>query len=233
MTVRRTRRTREEQRAETRSRLLTAAAEVIAAKGLDGASIDEITDRAGYTRGAFYSNFTGKAELLVELCDHRLRAYAERIVPVVLATPAGRRSSAAASLMTEQDPSPDVLLLVELARLRATNDEVQALLERFVERFVDLVDVVLASNEIELGQPTADQRRAGARGLVAALLGVAFVRHLGIADDRTTAQLLIEGVTRAAFPDAVVEGVFSGTARASGVAGPEGADVRGAGSTGR
>ncbi len=35
-----------------------------------------------------------------------------------LATPAGHRSSAAASLMTEQDPSPDVLLLVELARLR-------------------------------------------------------------------------------------------------------------------
>ncbi|MEX1178625.1 MAG: TetR/AcrR family transcriptional regulator [Nitriliruptor sp.] len=207
MTVSRTRRSREEQRAQTRERLLTSAAEVIAARGLDGASIDEITERAGYSRGAFYSNFAGKPELLVELCEHRLRTYAERFVPLIQASPVGRRSRALASLMTDRDPGPDVLLLVELARLRTTNHEVQALLDRFVDGFVDLVDVVLAHNAPELGDPTPQQRRAGARGLVVALLGVAFVQHLGAADDRTTVQLLVEGVTRAAFPAAQIEGV--------------------------
>jgi AcrR family transcriptional regulator len=198
----RPRRTREEQRAETRARLLDAAGEVIAARGLDGASIDEITERAGYTRGAFYSNFPGKPELLVELCEQRLLEYADEIVPLVQAAPAGQRGLEAARLLTERDPRPDVFLLVELARLRATNDAVEALLARFADRFVDLIDDVLATHGTDLGDPTPEQRRAGARGLVAALLGLAFVQHVGLGDDRHTAELLLDGVTRAAFPDA-------------------------------
>lgn len=206
MSSSRTRRTREEQRAETRSRLLDAAAEIIAARGLEGASIDAITERAGYTRGAFYSNFAGKPELLVELCEQRLLDYADEIVPLVEAAPAGQRGAEAARLLTELDPRPDVLLLVELARLRATNDDVEALLGRFAERFVDLIDDVLAGHAADLGAPSDEQRRAGARGLVAALLGLAFLRHVGLGDDRQTAQLLMDGVVRAAFPDAPVLG---------------------------
>jgi AcrR family transcriptional regulator len=198
----RARRTREELRAETRARLLEAAAEVIAARGLDGASIDEITERAGYTRGAFYSNFTGKPELLVELCEQRLRAYADRIVPQVLAEPAEQRSATAASSLSAIDTRTDVLLLVELARLRADHDDVQDQLDRFVERFVDLVDDVLASQAADLGDPDPAQRRAGARAFVAALLGTTFVQHLGVVSDETTVRLLLEGVGFAAFPEA-------------------------------
>ena len=64
--------TREETRALTRSRLLDAAAEVFAEKGFGGASVDEIAERAGYTRGAFYSNFADKDDLFLTLLDHRL-----------------------------------------------------------------------------------------------------------------------------------------------------------------
>lgn len=199
--VPRTRRTRDEQRAETRARLLASAAEVIAARGLDGASIDQITELAGYTRGAFYSNFTGKPELLVELCEQRLRTYVERIMPRVLAEPAERRSTTAAMALAELETDTDVLLLVELARLRAEHDEVQALLDRFVERFVDLVDEVLAADVADLGDPTPTQRRAGARALVITLLGTTYVQHLGVVDDATV-RLLLEGVALAAFPDA-------------------------------
>jgi AcrR family transcriptional regulator len=202
----RQRRTRDEQRAETRSRLLDAAAEVIAARGLDGASIDEIAERAGYTRGAFYSNFSGKPELLVELCEQRLRAYAERILPQVMAEPADQRSTAAATTLSGLGTGTDVALLLELARLRADHDEAQSLLERFAEGFVDLVDEVLAGEAAELGHPTPDQRRAGARALVAALLGTTFVQHLGVVADATTVRLLIEGVALAAFPDADLPG---------------------------
>lgn len=207
MSAARPRRTREEQRAETRARLLEAAGEVIAARGLDGASIDEITERAGYTRGAFYSNFSGKPELLVELCEQRLVDYADEIVPLVQAAPAGQRGLEAARLLSERDPGPDVFLLVELARLRSTNPEVAALLTRFAERFVDVVDDVLAANEDDLGHPTPEQRRAGARGFVAALLGLGFVQHIGLGDDRVTAELLLDGVARAAFPDGAANAV--------------------------
>lgn len=199
----RTRRTREEQRAETRARLLEAAAEVIAARGLEGASIDEITERAGYTRGAFYSNFSGKPELLIELCEQRLRAYADEMVPHILAAPEGERVAHAASLLVATQPVEHVMLLVELARLRDTNPEVAELLDGFAERFTDLVEGVLRGSAADLGDPDPAQLRAGARGLVGALLGVAFANALGVGDE-TSAQLLLAGVGAAAFPDAPV-----------------------------
>lgn len=206
MTAPRTRRSRAEQQAETRERLLEAAAEVVAARGLEGASIDEISERAGYSRGAFYSNFSGKPELLVTLCETRLRRFADEIVPVVQATPEAHRSGAAAELITGRPLDTDVLLLVELARLRSTHDEVPALLEGFAERFADLVEEVLSSADHDLGDPTPDQLRAGARAFVGALLGIAFLEHLGVGDV-PTAELLLAGVARAAFPDAPAHAV--------------------------
>ncbi|MEX3899497.1 TetR/AcrR family transcriptional regulator [Paraburkholderia sp. BR10954] len=65
--------TREESRKETRRRLLGAAALCIASKGLAATSVEDIAARAGYTRGAFYSNFDSKSDLFVELLrlDHQ------------------------------------------------------------------------------------------------------------------------------------------------------------------
>ncbi|RDK01507.1 TetR family transcriptional regulator [Paraburkholderia lacunae] len=65
--------TREEARKQTRMRLLDAAALSIARKGLAATSVEEIAARAGYTRGAFYSNFNSKSDLFVELLrlDHQ------------------------------------------------------------------------------------------------------------------------------------------------------------------
>ena len=68
----RERRTREEQRAETRRRLLDGAAEVIRRRGLQAASVEAIASAAGYTRGAFYSNFESKEQLFVELLHDRV-----------------------------------------------------------------------------------------------------------------------------------------------------------------
>ncbi|MBK6954947.1 MAG: TetR/AcrR family transcriptional regulator [Actinomycetales bacterium] len=56
-------------RSVTRERLLDAAAQVFAEQGVAGASVEEVCERAGYTRGAFYSNFATKDELLVALLD--------------------------------------------------------------------------------------------------------------------------------------------------------------------
>lgn len=54
-------------RARTRARLLQGAREVIAEHGVHGASVEEICARAGFTRGAFYSNFADRDELLLSL----------------------------------------------------------------------------------------------------------------------------------------------------------------------
>ncbi len=61
-------------RGETRDRLLTAAYEVFAAEGFGRASVERICGRAGYTRGAFYSNFRSLDELFLALWEQRSAA---------------------------------------------------------------------------------------------------------------------------------------------------------------
>ena len=56
---------------EIRSALVAAAAEVFAEKGYDRAGVAEIAKRAGYTTGAIYGRFTGKAELLLAAIELR------------------------------------------------------------------------------------------------------------------------------------------------------------------
>ena len=56
-------------RAATRERLLDAAREVLAREGIQGASVEHICEQAGFTRGAFYSNFTSKDELMLAVFD--------------------------------------------------------------------------------------------------------------------------------------------------------------------
>lgn len=56
-------------REATRQKLLDAAALVFAEVGLDAASVEAICERAGFTRGAFYSNFETKDELMLALTE--------------------------------------------------------------------------------------------------------------------------------------------------------------------
>ena len=71
--MKRVRLSREESRGQTQQRLIDAAQSVIARKGLAGTSVEDIAAAAGYTRGAFYSNFRSKSDLFIELLrrDHR------------------------------------------------------------------------------------------------------------------------------------------------------------------
>ncbi|MFF7178448.1 TetR family transcriptional regulator [Streptomyces sp. NPDC008121] len=63
-------------RPRTRAALLKAALETFAEHGFHAASIEQICERAGYTRGAYYSNFASKEELFLALFDE----HSERIV---------------------------------------------------------------------------------------------------------------------------------------------------------
>ena len=63
----------------TRDALVAAAAEVFAEKGYERAGVAEIARRAGLTTGAIYSNFSGKAELLLEAIDVRAEDEFERL----------------------------------------------------------------------------------------------------------------------------------------------------------
>lgn len=61
--------TREESQAQTRARLLASAREVVAREGYEGASVSRIAEEAGFSKGAFYSNFASKEELFLEMLE--------------------------------------------------------------------------------------------------------------------------------------------------------------------
>ncbi|MET3567204.1 DNA-binding transcriptional regulator, AcrR family [Leifsonia sp. 98AMF] len=56
-------------RQRTRARLLDAAFDVFAEQGVRAASVETIAEAAGFTRGAFYSNFSSKEELFFALME--------------------------------------------------------------------------------------------------------------------------------------------------------------------
>lgn len=61
-------------RERTRERLLDAAFEKFAEHGIHGTSIEAVCEAAGFTRGAFYSNFESKEELFLALADREVRS---------------------------------------------------------------------------------------------------------------------------------------------------------------
>jgi AcrR family transcriptional regulator len=72
-------------RETTRQRLLDAAAQVFAEVGLDAASVEAVCERAGFTRGAFYSNFDSKNELFLELSARVARERVDAVTARVAA----------------------------------------------------------------------------------------------------------------------------------------------------
>lgn len=93
-------------RRQTQERLLDAAFEVLAREGIDGASVEAVCEAAGFSRGAFYSNFETKTELFLALIEREHRRRLDRLRTAVLGlrepSPSHGRSPAAAELSAEQ-----------------------------------------------------------------------------------------------------------------------------------
>ena len=65
-------------RDDTRDRLFEAAARVFEEQGISGASIEALAAAAGFTRGAFYSNFKSKEELIIAMLEDHLEQTTRR-----------------------------------------------------------------------------------------------------------------------------------------------------------
>jgi AcrR family transcriptional regulator len=72
----RCRKTRAEKKAETRASLLRAAEDVFGRRGFQAASVDEVAEAAGFTKGAVYAHFESKEDLFLAMLDER---FADRI----------------------------------------------------------------------------------------------------------------------------------------------------------
>ena len=70
-------------RRATRARLVEAAIVEFARNGIDATSVETLCDAAGFTRGAFYSDFGSKDDLCVEIARHSAETTAERFREVL------------------------------------------------------------------------------------------------------------------------------------------------------
>ena len=66
-------------RDDTREKLFEAAARVCEEQGIGSASIEAIAAAAGFTRGAFYSNFKSKDELIIAMLEDHVEQSIVRI----------------------------------------------------------------------------------------------------------------------------------------------------------
>ncbi len=164
---------RSARREATRERVLDAAREVFAERGVIGATVEDICARAGFTRGAFYSNFADKQELLDALVRRERGRLLELLTSnLTLAEDASRSGpqdeAAVFDTLVERFlasiPIDRQLSLVQTeleihairdpaasAAVRESDAEFQARLAQFIERGVAILDRELLVDAAEVG----------------------------------------------------------------------------------
>jgi AcrR family transcriptional regulator len=130
---RRTRAARAE-RGDTRAALLDAAAEVFAERGFRDASVDEVAQRAGFSKGALYWHFAGKDELFLALLEERVDRPTREMIELLESAPPDRDMGPEASrrFVDLLRGAPELLLLDHEYWAQAVRDpELRA---RYAER---------------------------------------------------------------------------------------------------
>jgi AcrR family transcriptional regulator len=94
--------TRAEQQAQTRARLIDAAAKVFARRGFQAASVEEIAEEAGYSHGAVYSNFEGKADLFLAVFEDYMAQRVQELAETQAALPADAPLEVRARALADQ-----------------------------------------------------------------------------------------------------------------------------------
>ncbi|MGG7307562.1 TetR/AcrR family transcriptional regulator [Curtobacterium sp. AB451] len=163
-------------RAEVRERLLVAGAQVFAEQGVHEARLDEIAARAGFSKGAVYSNFSSKEDLVAEVMQRQtnlvLGSLRELVRADIAAVDIGDVVRAA---FGRHDQTAQFALLSEFRGYAMRRPE---FLPEFVRQRRELQDGVLelvelwfgAHPEIDAGMPLADF----ARVLIGANVGIVF-----------------------------------------------------------
>ncbi len=144
---------RDEQRARTRQELLEAAGVVFARSGYHAASVDDVAEAAGYTKGAVYSNFRSKEELFLGLLDQRIDRTVEQLESALLSQAPEERPK----LLGEMRDSMGALdrewflLQAEFQLYAARNTEVRARVADRQRRTRERISELVRSTMDELG----------------------------------------------------------------------------------
>jgi AcrR family transcriptional regulator len=174
--------TQEERKAETRARLVAAAADLFARKGFHAVSAEAVADAADRTTGALYNHFGGKDGLLLALVEQWLSESAARILAGVEESPDldGRLRALWSDSVAAQQADAELWLLLEfeLWLHGARNAEfADRLAARYADRRRNLAVPLQAWAKDEgVGKLRHPERTAGL--VIAMLLGAAMQQRL-------------------------------------------------------
>ena len=172
--------TRAEQREKTRGCLVEAATKVFSRRGYDKASLDEVAEEAGFTKGAVYSNFKGKEDLFLATIDAHFETRLESIKRVLAEEPDERGTAHAAGMdfMNQLNADPEYFaLFFEFWAYAQRNPVVKKKFLPRVQRFrVALAELFEAKSENGLELPMPSDQLAAM--LIAMAAGVAMEREL-------------------------------------------------------
>jgi AcrR family transcriptional regulator len=172
--------TRTEQREKTRVCLLEAAAKVFTRRGYDKASLDEVAEEAGFTKGAVYSNFKGKEELFLATIDAHFEERLESIKRVMQEEPdeQGTAHAAGMDFMDKLNRDPEYFaLFFEFWAYAQRNPGVKKKFLPRVQRFRSaLAELFEAKTDAGLELPVPSEQLASM--LIAMAAGVAMEREL-------------------------------------------------------
>jgi AcrR family transcriptional regulator len=175
--------TRAEKQAQTRAALIDAAQTVFLRRGFTGATVEEIAAEAGFTRGAFYSNFESKEELFVELLKDRVFSYYERMSERRLADldylPTLRETGEElAGLQVERETGWLFGLFLEVLAHAGRHDDFRALAAQFWSRNRTLIAEVTARAHARADKPPPADPKLLATAMIALNVGLAIQRYV-------------------------------------------------------
>lgn len=133
-------------REDTRRRLVQAAIEEFSRRGIDATSVEHLCQAAGFTRGAFYSNFATKDDLCVEIMRHVAEDQVELYGSALADLPREMTTDEiVVGILSVNRTSPDLLRTLMEIELRAYRDpEFRARIEEVRgdvwPRYVELVE---------------------------------------------------------------------------------------------
>lgn len=141
-------------RDDTRDKLFEAAARVFEQDGIGGASIETIAAEAGFTRGAFYSNFKSKDELIIAMLEDHVEQSIRRNMEILAQHKNLDDFIAALKAMdrTRQDPlgrSPllHMEMILFVARAEKRRPELAKRLRARRKLIADIVEATLKSHD--------------------------------------------------------------------------------------
>jgi AcrR family transcriptional regulator len=149
------RRTREERKAQTRMDLLDAAARVFAREGYHAASVDDVAAEAGYTKGAFYSNFESKDDVFATLVEDRSKSWVMAVARGYAGEgPLQERLRAGSDVLTRmlEQESDWILLSFELWSQSVRDEKMRRRIAACYEECREVIATLIAGIEKESGR---------------------------------------------------------------------------------